>query len=164
MPRKSRWLLIVFVLGLLQPLSAQQDILKTYADTACNKKYCFYPSTLRMINLSGNPDYNKVVEGVEKLLVYILDSTAIADKSYLPVMDQYIKNGFEEYANMWGGKMNFSIYGREGKQSELTGIVKTEKDLYAFYLIGSIDFAKIPGLIQNFKQSDMLNIFTLNSR
>lgn len=164
MPRKSKLLLILFVMGLMQPLFAQQDMIKAYAGSAAKNYYCFYPSTLRMINLTGNPDYNQMVEGVEKLLVYILDSTAMADKSYLAVMDQYIKNGFEEYANIWGGQMDFSIYGREGKPNELTGIVKTETDLFAFYLIGSIDFAKTPSLIQNFKRSDMLNIFTLNAR
>ncbi|MCF8370824.1 MAG: DUF4252 domain-containing protein [Bacteroidales bacterium] len=164
MPRRSKWFLFVFALGLMQPLFAQQDILKTYADTACNKKYCFYPSTLRMINLAKNEDYNKMVEGIEKLLVYTLDSTALADKSYRKIMEDYLANDFEEYANMWGGKTNFSIYGKEGRVNELTGTVSTGEDLYVFYLIGNIDFAKIPAMIQSFKQDDMINIFTLNSR
>jgi hypothetical protein len=164
MPKKSKILLFILLVGLSQPLFAQQDILKTYADTACIDKYCLYPSTLRMINLTQNEDYNKMVENIEKLLVYTLDSTARADKSYRQILKEYQKNGFEELATIAGGKTNLSIYGKNGKENEFAGVVTTSEDVYAFYLIGHIDIAKIPALIQNFKQGDMLDVFTLNKR
>lgn len=117
-----------------------------------------------MLNLSKSEDYNKMVKDIEKLMVFKLDTTATEEKTYLIMLQDYKANGFDEYAVMTGGKTNFQIFGKEEKTNEFVGVIKSEKDLYIFYMLGMIDFIKIPSLIQSIQSGDMLNIFTLNSR
>lgn len=151
-------------MGFSQALLAQESILKSYADSTRIKEYCFYPSTLRMLNLAKSDEFNDLVTNIEKLLIYTLDSTAAADKSYRSMLNEYQATGFEELATMTGGKTNLQIYGKDTQVNELTGIIRTEEDVYAFYLLGDIDWVKIPAMIQNFNESDVLNIFSLKNR
>ena len=160
MLRKSKLFLVGLAIVLNLPLLAQQDILKSFADTASINKYCLYASTLRMINLAQNPDYNKMVENIEKLLIYSLDSTAKKDKSYHTVFEKYRTQGYSKYASMWGGGTNFSIYGNESRTNELVGLFEAKNDLYVFYLIGMVDISKIPALLQSFNRDDMFDVFS----
>jgi hypothetical protein len=151
--------------GILPSLMAQETPFKAYADAHKDKKYCFYPSTLRMINIAKNPDYNELVNGIEKLLVYTLDSAAKAGPSYKGLITSYKKIGFEEYVTMAGGKTIFILFGKEKKdENQFVGVMKSEDAMYAFYLRGRIGWQKIPALIQSFQTDDMINIFDLNKQ
>lgn len=151
--------------GLVPLLSAQETLFKTYADAHKDRKFCFYPSTLRMINIAKNPDYYELVNGIEKMLVYTLDSAAKESQSYKSLITSYKKIGFEEYISMAGGKTNFILYGKENKnENQFVGVMKSEEAMYAFYLRGNIGWQKIPALMQSFQKDDMINIFKLNKR
>jgi len=144
---------------------AQETPFKKYADAHKERKFCFYPSTLRMINIAKNPDYYELVNGVEKLLVYTLDSAAKANQSYKGLITSYKKIGFDEYVTMAGGKTNFILYGKENKnENQFIGVMKSEDAMYAFYLRGMIGWQKIPALMQSFQADDMINIFDLNKQ
>lgn len=157
--------MLCLVIGLLPSLKAQETPFKDYADKHKERKFCFYPSTLRMINLAKNPDYDELVNGIEKLLIYTLDSAAIASQSYKSIVTSYRKIGFEEYVSMTGGTTNFILYGKESKsENQFVGVMQSEDALYAFYLRGRIGWQKIPALMQSFQSDDMINIFELNKR
>jgi hypothetical protein len=159
---KSSIVFLIILLGLFRPVSGQEQPLKDYADAHKESKFCFYPSTLRMINIAQNPDYNDLVNGIEKLLVYSLDSSAKADQSYKDIINSYREIGFEEYAAMYGGKTNFFLYGKENKdENQFVGVMKSEDEVYAFYMRGQIGWQKIPALMQNFQSEDVMNIFDL---
>ena len=166
MVKISKLILIFWLLaGVLPSLKAQETPLKDYADAHKDRKFCFYPSTLRMINLSKNHDYNELVNGIEKMLVYTLDSAAKASQSYKSIITSYKKSGFEEYVSMSGGTTNFIMYGKESKdENQFVGVMKSEDALYAFYLRGRIGWQNIPALMQSFQSDDMINIFELNKR
>ena len=161
MPKKSKIvIMVVALMGLLQPLFAQQDIIAEYADTSSSRRaYCFYPSTLRMLNVSKSEDFALMVKDIEKLVVYTLDSTAKAAHTFRPMLKQFKELGYEEYGHVWGGGINVEILGIEDDTPQLVGVFQNEGDLYAFYLLGVIDFMKIPSLLQNFESGDMINIF-----
>lgn len=159
--------IIVFWLlaGFFPSLKAQEAPFKVYGEAHKERKFCFYPSTLRMINIAQNPDYNELVNGIEKLLVYTLDSAAKASQSYKSIITSYKKIGFEEYVSVAGGKTNFILYGKENKdENQFVGVMKSEDAMYAFYLRGRIGWQKIPALMQSFKSDDMINIFQLNKQ
>ena len=162
----SKLILVFWLLtGIFPPLKAQETPFKIYADAHKDRKFCFYPSTLRMINIAKNPDYNELVNGIEKLLVYTLDSAAKAGQSYNGLITSYKKIGFEEYVTMAGGKTNFILYGKENKdENQYVGVMKSEDAMYAFYLRGRVAWQKIPALMQSFKTDDMINIFDLNKQ
>ena len=162
----SKLILIFWLLtGFLPSLKAQEIPFKAYADAHKDRKFCFYPSTMRMINIAKNPDYNELVNGIEKLLVYTLDSAAKAGQSYKGLFTSYRKIGFDEYITVAGGKTNFILYGKENKnENQYIGVMKSEDAMYAFYLRGRIGWQKIPALMQSFKSDDMINIFDLNKQ
>jgi hypothetical protein len=165
MATKSKILFVFLLLGGLFPsLRAQETPFKEYADTHKERKFCFYPSTLRMVNIAQNPDYNDLVNGIEKLLVYSLDSAAKASQSYKEIITSYEKIGFEEYATVYGGKTNFFLYGKENKdENQFVGVMKSEDAVYAFYMRGQIGWQKIPALMQSFQTDDVMNIFDLKN-
>jgi hypothetical protein len=162
----SKLILVFWLLtGVLPTLKAQETSFKAYADAHKDRKFCFYPSTLRMLNIAKNPDYNELVNGIEKLLIYTLDSAAKASQSYKGLITSYKKTGFEEYMTMAGGKTNFILYGKANKdENQFVGMMKSEDAMYAFYLRGRIGWQKIPALMQSFKANDMINIFDLNKQ
>ncbi|MDO8898312.1 MAG: DUF4252 domain-containing protein, partial [Bacteroidales bacterium] len=109
--------------------------------------------------------YYELVNGIEKILVYTLDSTAKASQSYKSIITAYNKTGFEEYVSMSGGTTNFIMYGKENKsENQFVGVMQSEDALYAFYLRGRIGWQKIPALMQSLQSGDMINIFELNKR
>lgn len=151
------------ILGYYLPLFSQEQPLKDFAEQRKERKFCFYPSTLRMINLAHNPDFDEMVNGIDKLLVYNLDSAARADKSYKQLINNYINLGFEELASVYGGNFDFFIYGKDRRnEAEYVGIIKQKDNLTAFYLRGNIAFSKIPRLMQSVKNGDVINPFDFN--
>jgi hypothetical protein len=162
---KSTTILIslVILLGLSWEIKAQEQPLKDFAEDRKDRKFCFYPSTLRMVNLTNNPDFDDLVNGIEKLLIYNLDSTARADKSYKEIITTYQELDFEEYASAYGGGLNFYVYGKENKkETEYIGVVKQDDLLTAFYMRGQIAMNKIPRLIQSMSEGDFINPFDFN--
>ncbi|MEO9475339.1 MAG: DUF4252 domain-containing protein [Cyclobacteriaceae bacterium] len=154
-------ILFVSILGLSQqPLFAQESILKDQFEKSNEGKYCFYPSTLRMVNIKQNADFNELATGVEKLLIYQLDSSSQANKSYREVSEKYQSVGFEEYASAQGGGMSLSIVGKsDRRQQEFAGYMWSDELAVAFYLRGDIPWQKIPTLIKSMEDLDLIEIF-----
>ena len=147
-------------MGLAEPLFAQESELKDYAEERRDRKFCFYPSTLRMINLSGNEEFNQMVKPIVKMLIYTLDSAAMAEKSYIKLPEKFQKNGFEEYITMYGAGNNMFVYGKESSE-EMVGIVGVDEQVFAFYIRGNINWQKIPQLMTTMQENEILQIFDL---
>lgn len=164
MTAKKTVLISLFLLtAFVGPILAQEQPLKDYAEDRKENKFCFYPSTLRMVNLANNPDFNDMVSGIEKLLIYNLDSTAKADKDYKAVLTAYQDLGFEEYASAYGGDLNFYIYGKEaGKSTEYIGVLKRDDMLAAFYMRGQLSVSALPRLMQSMGEGEFINPFDFN--
>ena len=142
---------------------SQEQPLKDFAEDHTEMKLCFYPSTLRMINLSHNPDFDEMVSGIDKLLVYTLDSAAKANHNYRQIIKNYKALGYEELASASGGGLDLYIYGTDRhRENEFVGIIKQNEKLTAFYMRGDIDFAKIPVIVQTVKNGDVINPFDFN--
>ncbi len=154
---------LILLMGNSSSLFAQEQPLKDFAEDRRENKFCFYPSTLRMVNLANNPDFNELVSGIEKLLIYNLDSTARADKAYKELIATYEELDFEEYASAYGGDLNFYVYGKDmRKGTEYIGIIRQEDVLTAFYMRGTIAMNKIPKLMQSMGEGDFINPFDFN--
>lgn len=148
----TRLLTILSVLISFQ-LSAQESIIKEYLEDRSEVKICLYPSTLRMINIKKDPAFYDLVNDVEKLLIYTLDSS---DDSFTDWTNEYRDLGYEEYITMTG-KVNLIILGND---EEYVGVSGSGGRSAAFYLRGAIAFQKIPELIKTFEGGDMLGILT----
>ena len=164
MIKKAILINLILMAGLFSPAIAQEQPLKDYAEDRRERKFCLYPSTLRMINIDQNQEYNEMVSGVEKLLIYKLDSAARADKSYKDLITTYKELGYEEYMAMYGGGMTMYLYGDEsGRTPEFIGVFGEDDMALAIYLRGQIGWGKIPQLMTTLQEGDMLNILDLNT-
>lgn len=138
----------------------QESIIKDFSEprrpTNWMNPICLYPSTLRMINISGNSDFNELVNDIDKILIYTLDSATTVSDDYSSWIKEYEEIGFEEYVSLYG-KQVMKIF---GKDEEYVGLMKAEGRLLTFYLKGDIPFHKIPTLINSFKEDDLLGIVT----
>ncbi len=151
------------IVGLsIQPLFSQQKIIKDYVRDRNVKTYCFYPSTLRMINIKKDPSYNELISEIDKLLVYRLDSASIADRSYVSVIDLYAEEGLEEYAAMWGAHTMY-IYGMDGRKPRLVGVYGNQEEALMFYLDGRINWGKLPTLLDTFQNNELMDLINLSS-
>ncbi len=155
---------ILLFAGLTLPAFSQEQPLKDYAEDRRERKFCLYPSTLRMLNMTQNEGFNEMVSGIEKLLIYNLDSAARADRSYTEVFKTYQELGYEEYMAMYGGGRTMYLYGNENKKPyEFIGVFGDDDMALAIYLRGMVNWGKIPELIKTIQEGDVLNIFDLNS-
>jgi hypothetical protein len=109
-----------------------------------------------MVNIKKDPAFYELVNDVEKLLIYTLDSATLASNEYTNWTNEYRELGYEEYIAM-SGKMNLIIL---GKEKEFVGLTGAEGRLAAFYLRGQIAFQKIPELVQTFESGDMFSMIT----
>ncbi len=137
---------------------SQESIIKDFAENRRDIKVCLYPSTLRMINIKKDPAFYEMVNDVEKLLIYIMDSGTSSDDSYTDWTNDYRALGYEEYIAMTG-KVNLIIL---GKEEEYVGVSGGDGRVAAFYLRGAIAFQKIPKLIETFESGDMLTLLQRN--
>ncbi len=139
---------------------AQETIIKEFSEPRRENPWfnpvCFYPSTLRMINISGDPNFYELVNDIEKVLIYTLDSTTVAENDYKSWLNDYEEIGYEEYIRLYG-KQNVTII---GKEDEYVGLIAADDKIITFYLRGKIPFHKIPQLIQTFQSEDVLSVVT----
>lgn len=151
---------VSLLLLLVFPGFSQESIIKDFSAPRRPSPWlnpiCLYPSTLRMINVSNDPDFNELVNDIEKVLIYTLDSATIASADYSSWLKEYQQIGYEEYLS-FTGPQSIKIF---GKGDEYVGLMKAEEKLLTFYLRGDIPFHKIPTLINSFSSDDLLGIVT----
>jgi hypothetical protein len=111
-----------------------------------------------MINLNKNPEYDALVSGIEKVLIYSLDSASLAEKSYVGLPDAYTQVGFEEYVRMFGGDFQLTLLGKEGRENEFFGLFAEKESVYAFHLRGDIAWEKVTSLISALRNNELLNL------
>ncbi|MEO9873125.1 hypothetical protein [Ekhidna sp.] len=156
----KKHLLITFLTIITLPSIGQEKILKDFAEprrpNGWMNPICLYPSTLRMVNITQDPQFYELVNDIEKILLYRLDSATTASKSHADWLKDYEEIGYEEYIII-RGKQEVRII---GKEDEYVGVMTAEGRAMAFYLRGEIPFGKIPTLMQTFQGSDMLPLIT----
>jgi hypothetical protein len=160
---RNKILTTILFLTVFLSLSAQEDRFKEFAESHKDRAFCFYPSTLRMLNIGDQQEFNNLVNNVEKLLVYKLDSISGADKLYSNMIEDYKSDGFEEYVKIEGGGNDMLILGSPaGAEKEFVGIVIDDEISLAFFLRGEVGWEEIPKMISSFQNGDFINVLDLN--
>lgn len=156
----KKLLLVVLLTIPIISISAQESLIKEYAESRRPTRWmnpiCLYPSTLRMINVAQDPNFNKMVNDIEKVLIYNLDSATVANKDYKAWLKSCEEKGFEEYITVFG-KQEVRLIGRK---EEYIGLMAAEGSAMAFYLRGEIPFEKIPALMETFRSDNVLSLIT----
>ncbi len=155
---KKHNLFIALAMLWVSAISAQEAPIKAYAEDISSRKFCFYPSTLRMINLSNDEHFDELVSGIHKLLIYQIPQTSDNIDSYRKMLRSYGERDFEEYARMEGAGNRFLLMGKEGfTKEEYVGVAGAEDMLLVFYLTGDIAWENIPSIMRQLQSDNMLN-------
>ncbi|RED99454.1 hypothetical protein [Marinoscillum furvescens] len=155
--------LLVILLGACKPSAAYESPIKELLQSDQVRTYAFYPSTLRMVNIANNDEIDSMASDINKLLIFRLDSTAIAKKKHLKIPDQYQSLGFEEYLTIDGGKARAALFGlSETRTSTLVGYWSATDETFAFYINGNIDWMKLPDIMEAFQDGEIANILSPN--
>lgn len=153
--KKSRvWL---FSLGLLFTTllaNAQSSaITDLKEDQLTNMSLYFYPSTLRMVNLDNNEEFNRLIQDIEKLIFFKMNGKFETIDMYNLVNHLQSKEDFEEYVVVDGPTKKFYLLGRE-KPTETVGIALLENEHFVFDVAGSLELKELPKLYQYISEND----------
>jgi len=121
-----------------------------------------YPSTLRMINIDRNEEYDKMIREVEKARFFRLDSGQFLSEDVSTLIIDLQENGFEEVMSVQDKNQDIRVMALESKIPEIVVVSKKDKELMLLEINGMINIAKIPKLIQTFSQNSFLDILDLN--
>ena len=151
---KSRVILIAFV-SLFAHFSHAQSSLITdlKADNLTNMSLYFYPSTLRMVNLDNNEEFNKLIQDIEKMIFYKMNGKFETIDMYNLVSALQAEDEFEEYMVMDGPDKKFYLLGKEDP-TETIGIALLENERFVFDIAGSLALNQLPKLYQFISEND----------
>ena len=124
----------------------------------------FYPSTLRMVNIEQNPEFNEMIRQVKKARFFRMDSGTVSKDDLNNLVSELTEDGFEEVMFVKNKNMDLKVWGLETKNPELVIISKSDEELMLLEINGMINIAKIPKLAETFNQNSFLDILKLNKK
>ena len=129
------------------PLKAQSELFKSLQESYdLNVELYFYASTLRMINLSRDPNFDEMVKDIEKMIFYQIND--VPTNEIRAISKRFIEmEEFEELMSVEGKDETFYVLGKN--ENEYVALLKADKDLVAINLKGMIRIHKIPDLINS---------------
>lgn len=149
--------MILLALGLIiatQVCQAQcTTITDLKADRLTSMSLYFYPSTLRMVNLDNNEEFNRLIQDIEKLIFFKMNGKFENIDMYNLIGQLLSNEDFEEYVVVDGPTKKFYLLGRE-KPTETVGIALLENEHYVFDVAGSLDLNELPKLYQYISEND----------
>ncbi|MEP2274832.1 MAG: DUF4252 domain-containing protein [Reichenbachiella sp.] len=113
----------------------------------------FYPSTLRMVNLDNNEEFNRLIQDIEKLIFFKMNGKFENIDLYNLVNQLQSNEDFEEYVVVEGPTKKFYLLGRE-KPTETVGIALLDNEHYVFDVAGSLELKELPKLYQYISEND----------
>lgn len=113
----------------------------------------FYPSTLRMVNLDNNEEFNRLIQDIEKLVFFKMNGKFENIDLYNLVNQLQSDEAFEEYVVVDGPTKKFYLLGRE-KPTETVGIALLDNEHYVFDVAGSLELKELPKLYQYISEND----------
>ncbi|MDW3209969.1 MAG: hypothetical protein R8N23_08885 [Reichenbachiella sp.] len=122
-------------------------------DQLTNMSLYFYPSTLRMVNLNNNEEFNRLIQDIEKLIFFKMNGKFENIDMYNLVNHLQSNEDFEEYVVVDGPTKKFYLLGRE-KPTETVGIALLENEHFVFDVAGSLELKELPKLYQYISEND----------
>lgn len=124
----------------------------------------FYPSTLRMINIDRNVEYDEMIRDIKKARFFKMDSGAVSKTELNKLIAELVKEGFEEVMFVKNKGNDVRVWGKEKRIPELIIISKSDEELMLLEINGMINIAKIPKLTQTFNRDGFLDVLNLTGK
>ncbi|WP_277478591.1 DUF4252 domain-containing protein [Catalinimonas alkaloidigena] len=116
-----------------------------------NTSLYFYPSTLRMINLEHNPDYQRLVRHIKKLsfLTFEKRSSNLSRSDFQELKKQLASEKFEELFTMDDQGNHIHLYALGDEPEAYISLVENESSLMLFDMQGAPHLPSLMKLIQS---------------
>ena len=124
----------------------------------------FYPSTLRMIDIERNVEYDEMIREIKKARFLKMDSGAVSKTEMNKLITDLVNEGFEEVMFIKNKDTDVRVWGIEKRNPELIIISKSDEELMLLEINGMINIAKIPKLTQTFNRNGFLDVLNLSGK
>ena len=159
---------IVFIICAVVDGKAQSRTLQQLKETnQIERKFYFYPSTLRMLNLQQNPEFNALIKDIRKLIFFKMRRDTFGLDQFSHTLSELKqKESFEEYMEIQGGEQKLFVLGKERPYNTVI-LTKQQNEYYLAEIIGQINVLQIPNLYRKISEGDstiqngFVNIFDL---
>ena len=157
-----KYKILIFFLLFLSASCQQKDPLNDFLeDRNTGLILHFYPSTLRMINIDQNEEYNKMIREVEKARFIRLDSGQFTKEEISELITSLQSEGYEEVMSFRDKKQDISVLAMEKKIPEFVMLSRAPDQVMILEMKGMVNVAKIPKLTQTFSENGFLNVLDL---
>lgn len=147
--------IIVLIMGI--PLFTQgqsPSLQKLVKDEKTELSLYFYPSTLRMVNLQRNAEFDELIKDIDKLTFLKLDRHAFDHQQFIELVQKLEqKEKMEEYIVVEGKDQKLYVLGRENPAATI-GLAYFQKEYYAMDVAGEIQIKNLPKLYEQLSQND----------
>ncbi len=156
-------LTLFFLLTFSSVICAQSSAVTEFKDNhETALAFYFYPSTLRMINLQRNPEFDEMIKDIKKARFFKLDSGVVTQPDLTTLGNDLRKAGYEEMMMMKSKGNDIEVLGLEKHTPEIVVISRNGYECMLLEVTGMINIAKIPKLIDAFSSGAFLDVFNLN--
>ncbi|MBX2956650.1 MAG: DUF4252 domain-containing protein [Cyclobacteriaceae bacterium] len=130
-----------------------ENLQKKYTDSF---SLFFYQNTLRMINQSGNQEFDELIKDIEKMKFLMVDKKEqFKAADYSKLKGEYISETFEEVmtTRYEGRNLDILLKEKAGKTQGMVVLVNDSTSLYVLDVVGSIALDKVTTLYKTLDES-----------
>jgi hypothetical protein len=151
----KRSIIILSLIAFTSLLQAQSDIIAQFkTEDKTEISLYFYPSTLRMMNLQHNDEFNELVKDIKKMSFLKLNKNRFDYKQfYEGVSNLQKEEDLEEYVVIDGKDQKLYLLGKDSPESTVA-MAYFQNEYYAIDIAGSISLEKLPKLFEQLSQND----------
>lgn len=115
----------------------------------------FYNNTLRMLNQSGDKDFDVLIKDIEKMKLLMIDKTKFGNTDYKNLISGYKSEAFEEIMTSRFEGKNFDVFLKEenGKTRGMIVTVNDSTNLFVLDIVGSVALDKITSFYKSLDES-----------
>lgn len=140
--KKLIFFFMLLFFGSIPTTFAQSKVAKEFQEKAQGYKFFAYQSVLRVLNRDKNPDFNKLISGLDHLRIVTTDSTGVLAMATFKRLDQGIQaEGFEQILTFDNKDYKCHIYELSNRSNKTTWIATIFMQGRAgiFEMVGSLD-------------------------
>lgn len=149
-----RYILLILLTAITLSAQAQSKTTENL-----DKKYeealslFFYNNTLRMINQTGDEEFDALIKDVEKMKFLLIKKENFGKGEYQKLITAYKAEAFEEMMTSRHQGKNFDVYMKEGNSKGMIVTVNDDENLYVLDIVGSIPLNKVTKLFTTIDES-----------
>ncbi|GEM_PF-3246153 len=157
-------LIILLFALLIFGCDTRDSITRFSEDNHMDREYYVYPSTLRMINLEQNEDFNELIEDLVKGRYFSIEKKAESKELIDGLRADLVEEGFEEVMTFHNSKADAGVYILDARAPRIAAIIELENEYNVIDVEGMLNVTKIPQLLENFDDEKFLNIIDITQR